>query len=106
MYRQNNSGGSFVEDKERGLGYIVAIEADNAKEANDKAEEIGIYFNGCDYGRDCDCCGDRWFSCDDDDAESSPNYYGSPLEGFWGISSFIHYKDDRIEEIKHIMHRP
>lgn len=59
-YRQNNSGGSFIIDEEAGIGPRVWIEADSASEANARAKTIGIYFNGCDSGEDCECCGDRW----------------------------------------------
>ena len=57
-YDQNNSGGSFVLDDDVALR--VYVEASNYKEANSMAQGIGIYFDGCDLGLDCDCCGDRW----------------------------------------------
>lgn len=38
----------------------VFVEAIAVEEANRRAEDIGIYFNGCDKGLDCNCCGDRW----------------------------------------------
>lgn len=60
VYRQNNSGGSFVHDEGK-LSHYVAIEAESASGAEAKAEELGIYFDGCDTGQDCDCCGDRWY---------------------------------------------
>ena len=72
-YNQNNSGGSFDGDN-----YII-IEADNAAEANEIAERrTPIYFNGCADGRDCDCCGDRWYKKNDDwsDADEAPTIYG------------------------------
>jgi len=59
-YTQNNSGGNFVVNKE--LDHRVFIKAKNEKEANKKAEKLGIYFNGCHDGVDCSCCGDRWCS--------------------------------------------
>lgn len=57
-FDQNNSGGSFVENDM--VCHNVLIQAANADAANAKAIEVGIYFNGCSDGRDCDCCGDRW----------------------------------------------
>lgn len=60
-YNQNNSGGTHVYDDNRGLSECVFIEADSAKEADRYAKSIGIYFEGVDSGRDCDCCGDRWY---------------------------------------------
>ena len=62
-FRQNNSGGSFVFDKN--LAIDVIIEAETADEANDLAEGLGIYFNGCEGGWDCRCCGDRWNTVSD-----------------------------------------
>lgn len=60
-FSQNNSGGSFTIDKERGLTVEVVVEANSPEEANDRFEEIGGYFDGVDDDRDCDCCGDRWY---------------------------------------------
>lgn len=55
-FRQNNSGGVFH------LPAIqVFIEADSTDEANRIAERNGLYFDGADDGRDCPCCGDRWY---------------------------------------------
>jgi hypothetical protein len=62
---KNNSAGSY--DIEDGVDECVIIEADTAGEANDRAISVGIYFNGCEDGRDCDCCGDRWDAQDSDD---------------------------------------
>ncbi len=59
-FDQNNSGGSFDIDDERGIGARVYIEAIDANHANARAEQIGLYFDGVDDGRDCGCCGDRW----------------------------------------------
>lgn len=71
-YNQNNSGGSFD-----GAHYII-IEADSAQSANKFAENYTpIYFNGCDSGRDCSCCGDRWYAAwRDDEGTKKPEIYG------------------------------
>lgn len=58
QFNQNNSGGSFVVNDK--LCHNVIIEADNADEAINKAEELGCYWDGVLNGRDCSCCGDRW----------------------------------------------
>ena len=34
-------------------------------EANTKACDIGIYFDGVANGADCECCGDRWRESDE-----------------------------------------
>lgn len=57
-YTQNNSGGSFIINDN--VDTVVTIQARSEDEANHRAEQIGIYFDGCESGRDCDCCGDRW----------------------------------------------
>lgn len=55
-FYQNNSGGYFEGPT------MVIIEAHSADEANEIAEErAGIYFDGVALGRDCWCCGDRWY---------------------------------------------
>lgn len=79
-YNQNNSGGSFTYDKVWGISEYVIIEADSADEANDIAEGIGLYFDGCADGMDCECCGDRWYRAwDDEDGEDEPSVYGKPI---------------------------
>lgn len=56
---QNNSGGSFhVDDK---VCHRLFIEASSDDDATDIALDLGVYFNGCDTGQDCSCCGDRWY---------------------------------------------
>lgn len=57
-FNQNNSGGSF--DVTDTLCHRLLIQADNEKDAILVAESLGCYWNGCDSGTDCDCCGDRW----------------------------------------------
>lgn len=62
-YRQNNSGGYFLEP-----AIHVFIQADSVWQADVIAEENGLYFNGCEVGRDCPCCGDRWYGTSNFDA--------------------------------------
>ena len=59
-FTQNNSGGSFdVDDK---VCHRLFIEAVDEKQAISIAESLGVYFDGCEKGMDCECCGDRWSS--------------------------------------------
>jgi hypothetical protein len=58
-YRQNNSGGQFIIDDS--VTVNVYIEANSSREADYKATDIGIYFDGVNKGMDCECCGDRWY---------------------------------------------
>ena len=69
-FHQNNTGGSF--DGE--MGYDLWIEAESAKMANEIAQENGVYFNGCDSGVDCLCCGDRWSEVDEYNSSEEPEH--------------------------------
>ena len=62
MWRQNNTGGSFITDGD--LSRFVVIEAESYDKAEEKALNLGIYYNGVDSDRDCACCGDRWYEGD------------------------------------------
>jgi hypothetical protein len=104
QYRQNNSGGRFDIDEADGITVNVIIEADSAEDADSRAEDIGIYFDGCDGGRDCPCCGDRWYSTCESDAKAEPCVYSQPAAeatGWqWapdGKETCVHYKDGRKE---------
>jgi len=78
-FTQNNSGGSFDYDEDRGITHFVIIEADSRDEAISRAEEIGIYFDGCDKGIDCCCCGDRWHEPFHDEGSPFPEVYGDDV---------------------------
>jgi hypothetical protein len=78
LFRQNNSGGSFAVNE--AVAHSVIIEAYSVKDANARAEDVGIYFNGCDTGDDCSCCGDRWYEAQDHDGTDTPLIYGEPPE--------------------------
>lgn len=102
LYTQNNSGGGFDFDETRGLTHYVIVEAASADEANERAREIGIYFNGCDSGQDCACCGDRWDEAGSYDEEDQPEIYGEPAHDFTGTTWMepgkevcVHYADGR-----------
>lgn len=101
-YTQNNSGGSFDYDRDRGISNYVIVEADNKDEANLRAEQIGLYFDGCDTGMDCDCCGDRWGRAYYTEGTEGAEIYGESVltfkpsinwqpEGF--PHTFVHFKD-------------
>ena len=55
-YDQTNSGGTYT-----GPAACVIVEADSAWQANAIARKHGVYFDGCQSGKDCSCCGDRWY---------------------------------------------
>lgn len=77
-YNQNNSGGGF--DDNESVTYHVFIQAHDVEAANQKATELGIYFDGVAEGKDCDCCGDRWTY--PEDTGETPKMYGELLEAF------------------------
>lgn len=58
-FDQNNSGGKYHSDDK--LCHRLIIEADSLEEAEEKAFDMGVYYDGCNDGRDCPCCGDRWY---------------------------------------------
>lgn len=89
-FRQNNSGGRFIINDE--VSVVVYIYANNAAEANAKAELVGIYFDGCEKGIDCLCCGDRWSRAEDkwDEVEKVPD---DEWDSYWN-NYVIVYKED------------
>jgi hypothetical protein len=104
-YHQNNSGGSFEYDAERGITYAVVVEAENPKVADARAEVIGLYFDGCSDGRDCDCCGDRWSRAYGKGTETPKVYSEEPSKAaadcMWKRECpqpvCVHYADGRKE---------
>lgn len=102
-YSQNNSGGSFDFNKEEGITHHVVIEADNAHDADSIAENIGLYFDGCAEGMDCECCGDRWCSAygkGDDVPKVYDHILGENFKEKWvskwmedGYECVVHFKD-------------
>lgn len=105
-YRQNNSGGFFKITKK--IKHYVIIEADSAKEADEKAESIGLYFDGVKKGIDCPCCGDRWDKADDScfgiNGTEKPEIWGQSVleyikENKWfrKEEAIIYYKDGKVD---------
>jgi hypothetical protein len=88
LFDQNNSGGSFVVDKE--VCHRVFIEADSEGEAEEKAFYMGIYYDGVMSGMDCPCCGDRWYSAD---KKTFPYKYSKGIE-FESVEEYAQYLAD------------
>lgn len=81
-FSQNNSGGSFVLND--AVSEWVIIWGRDYRDANRRAEDIGIYFDGVDRGMDCDCCGDRWSAQSSyDKGDDEPSIYGESVEKFF-----------------------
>lgn len=97
-FDQNNSGGIFTRP-----AHSVWIEADSADEANKLAEENGLYFNGCDDGLDCDCCGDRWYPCTGQDGKEIPVLRTNGWLKQSGVPWWIvYYKNGEVNESEEI----
>lgn len=79
-YNQNNSGGKFTFDHRNGISLYVIVEAETAKEADEKAEDIGLYFDGA---YDCSCCGNRWHEAGgwwgDEEGDQYPSVFDRPV---------------------------
>lgn len=74
-FDQNNSGGYYRGPK------FIAVQAKDAVEANKRAVESGeIYFNGVYDEIDCDCCGDRWYEVEEDEASPEPTRFDERVE--------------------------
>lgn len=102
-YVQNNTGGSFDFYPKSGITHYVIVEAVDAAHADQRANAIGLYFNGCDDGRDCSCCGDRWCSAYGN-GDEQPMVYDAPAAVYkprfiWidGPEIAVHYLDGRVE---------
>lgn len=103
-FDQNNSGGNFHINDTDGIGPHVVIEAANKADAIKRAFDLGIYFDGVADGRDCECCGDRWYEPWKDDG------YDSPLEAeillredyafMWHDTIYVHMLDGEIVRFK------
>jgi hypothetical protein len=105
-FSQNNSGGHFCFYEPEGITHHVVIQAKDADDANNRAVGIGLYFDGCENGQDCECCGDRWYPVGLWKAEGDPEpmVYGEPVTAFkgpaWGKAGkeiAVHHADGRIE---------
>jgi hypothetical protein len=101
---QNNSGGSFDFQPNDGITHFVVIEANDETHAMQRALDIGLYFNGCNDGTDCSCCGDRWYE-PYGEGEAEPMIYDTPVAAAtawkaWmpeGKEICVHYLDGRKE---------
>ncbi len=103
-FRQNNSGGYWKNDQEKGIGHYVIVEAIDTGDATSRAEKIGLYFDG---EGDCSCCGNRWNDyLGDDDGYNTPTIYSQPPEKMFEDSYYrdsliyIHYFDGSFVQVK------
>lgn len=99
-FRQNNSGGHWYIDDEVGLGPNVWIEANSPKDANRRAEDLGIYFDGVATGNDCECCGDRWSPVWAEDTGKDAPVVDSKYDFYWYDTVYVHHADGKIDRLK------
>lgn len=105
-YLQNNSGGFWHYDEAAGIGLVVIVEAPTAEAANERAESIGLYFDGCHTGRDCWCCGARWDRARETECREEPMVSDIPVEEFdfegylypYRWECFLHRLDGSVEK--------
>lgn len=100
-FAQNNSGGYFVEDLEKGICEEVIIESESHQKAWEKLNKIGDDVDG--FYNYCSCCGPRW-SDYDDGSTNEPEIYGKPVDkikkGMFRNKVSIHYLNGSIKNIE------
>ena len=101
-FDQNNSFGTFKYDKEKGITRTVIIEAVDVDDSVNRAENIGLYFEGISDGIDCPCCGDRWRKPWSDDGTEVPEYYGEDVRRELS-NTYRFLKDDQQEIAVHYL---
>ncbi len=90
-FTQNNSGGGHTDP-----ACYVIVEADSAKEANERAKTVGVYFDE-EYEIDCECCGTRWYEqWDDKDGEKEPMIYGTPVAEYVKNEAKSYFRRDAL----------
>ena len=85
-YRQNNSGGRFQFDNDVAPTVIIEAVSDDAADLY-AIETLGMYFDGCLKGMDCECCGDRWY----------PSPEGDPVPSL--SNEPIQWDDQNLEDV-------
>ena len=106
-FSQNNSGGRFRVDHGRGLSHHVVVEGTDVRDITRRAEDIGLYWDGCRDDRDCSCCGDRWYRpASYSTLDDTPSIYGEDVtagvyvsDTKWiddGPEGYVHYMDGRV----------
>ena len=99
-FDQNNSGGNFIVNDN--VTHRVIIEADSEEEAIEIGENLGMYWDGCDIGVDCPCCGDRWYCAPSQIDKTKEGFsieeYAQNLADSWGWCTpdiYIYYKNGK-----------
>lgn len=96
IFDQNYSQGDCKTIPERGINKFVIIQAYNANDANLKAEEIGLYFDGVYNGIDKPTDGDRWFEVEDD---NWLDIFGHNNNTWVTNDNYFHFMDNTFKQI-------
>lgn len=99
LFRQNNSGGSFDISDAAGIGPCVWVEAADTAHANLIAQQLGIYFDGVEEGRDCVCCGNRWYEAHQADSEPAP-HIDPECDFRWHDTVYVHCLNGEVRRIR------
>ena len=103
-FHQNNSGGVYELDQDKGIAEQVVVEAHDWSHANVLAQRIGLYFDGVVGEQDCSCCGDRWYAKEErEHGDPVPSYYGVPLSSAkvlslhreYPVNTYVHLLDGK-----------
>lgn len=106
-YPQTNSAGRFIQTAD--LAAFVIIEAISCEDADERAESLGIYFDGVVNGKDCRCCGDRWTRTTRGTDE--PRVWGNTPDqtirqcremGVENAHYVVHYRDGRKQDSREV----
>lgn len=93
-YRQNNSGGFFVQNDD--LDIYVVIEAATVDAANGQAAALGMFDLPF-----CECCGPRFYRADAGDGTTVPSSYGRPLNDDERRRAVIHLASGLVARYHH-----
>lgn len=97
-FSQNPVAGVFLSAP--GVREYVIVEGRSWGEILSRAESIGLYFDGVAKGKDCPCCGDRWYKAKRPDLEDAPALCGSNVRPvrhpYQKPKGFVHYLDGRV----------
>ena len=97
IFRQNNSGGYWDEDKRCGIDQLVVIERDSKEKAILKFQSL-LEEYGYNSDDDCPCCGSRWYENDVSDTYNSKDEILEYLET-WEYDTYIHYISGEKEHV-------
>jgi hypothetical protein len=97
LFSQNNSGGGFIVNDD--VAEEVLIQAESPENANEKAEEIGIYFDGIEKDIDCECCGDRWSEATDYDKVNIDEYVKYWPMHYFRDNIYLYFSGGKVKKL-------